>query len=153
MKCYFRKQPNSCLCPDDDPTTEYMTKLKVGDVVSAEIKRPRNYEFHKRYFALLQLGFDYFEPEYAEYKGEQVEKNFNRFRHDITILSGYFDMVPDIRGEFHAQAKSISFGSMKQDDFEKLYSKTIDVLLKYVMKTYKDAEEVRIAVDQIMGFA
>lgn len=152
MNGYFRKQPNGCLCPDDEQTVEYVKKLKVGAPISAEVKQPRNYEFHKKYFALLALGFDYFEPEANEYKGHPVEKNFERFRHDIAILAGYYTFVTDIKGEVKAQAKSISFGSMSQEEFESLYSKTIDVLLKYVLRNYSE-EELRIAVDQIVGFA
>ena len=150
-KLFLRVQPGKMLAPDDEPSEEYMDTLKVGDVVSADIKKPRNYDFHRKWFALLALGFDYFEPEDHEYKGKPVEKNFERFRHDITILAGYYTFVNDIRGEPKAQAKSVSFGSMSQDEFESLYSKTIDVLLKYVLKNYTE-EELRIAVDQIVGF-
>ena len=30
-------------------------RLRIGDNVLCTIKRPRNYEFHKKYFALLRL--------------------------------------------------------------------------------------------------
>jgi hypothetical protein len=86
------------------------------------------------------------------HKGIQIQKNFERFRHDITILAGYYDFTLDINGNTKAIAKSISFASMSQDEFEKLYSKTIDVLLARVFnKTYTE-EELRQVVDKIIGY-
>lgn len=38
------------------------SKFKLGDVLVAEFKRVRNPAFHRRFFALLNLGFEYWEP-------------------------------------------------------------------------------------------
>lgn len=38
------------------------SKFKFGDVLVAEFKRVRNPAFHRRFFALLNLGFEYWEP-------------------------------------------------------------------------------------------
>lgn len=139
------------LMPDDKESDEYFHKIKDGTVLSCEIKKVRNYKFHKKWFALLNLGFEYFEPVNNQYKGHDVEKNFDRFRHDITILAGYYTFVYDVQGNPKALAKSISFGSMNQEEFEQLYSKTIDVLLKKVMTRYTK-EELDNAINEIIGF-
>ncbi|PVZ84846.1 hypothetical protein C9426_22090 [Serratia sp. S1B] len=41
---------------------DFINKVKVGDAVCGEFKQSRNYKFHKRFFKLLQLGFDYWTP-------------------------------------------------------------------------------------------
>ena len=38
------------------------SQIKLGDVLVAEFKRIRNPAFHRRFFALLNLGFEYWEP-------------------------------------------------------------------------------------------
>ena len=38
------------------------TQLNIGDILSCEFKKVRNPIFHRKYFSLLNLGFDYWEP-------------------------------------------------------------------------------------------
>ena len=38
------------------------SKIKLGAVLVAEFKQVRNPAFHRRFFALLNLGFEYWEP-------------------------------------------------------------------------------------------
>ena len=147
MKLYLRRIENSYIVDSGDDSN-----IKPGEIVSAEIKRPRNYEFHKKYFTLMQYAFGIWEPECLEYKGQQVGKSFDRFREDITILSGFYTLTENIKGEVRAEAKSISFGKMEDDEFAKLYSKTIDVLLKHVFKNYT-REDIDKVVDNLIGFS
>lgn len=37
-------------------------KWKIGSVIISDFKKVRNPQFHRRFFALLNLGFDYYEP-------------------------------------------------------------------------------------------
>jgi hypothetical protein len=64
------------------------------------------------------------------------EKNFERFRQDMTILAGYFDRVPRIDGTIDIVAQSISFAKMTQDTFDELYFATVDAVLKWVLRAY-----------------
>ncbi len=156
MKGYFRKMPGGILAPDDDATAEWLqTKVKTGSAVSGEFVQPRNYEFHKRYFALLNFAFESWEPSLGEHNGMPVQKNFERFRKDITIACGFYDVVSNIKGEVRAEAKSISFASMKEDEFQKLYQSTITLLIgKYqVLTGYKDWQEVDEIINQLLRFA
>lgn len=45
--------------PEDQ---EMAIKIKTGKWVSVELKQTRNYEFHKKFFALLNLGFHHWTP-------------------------------------------------------------------------------------------
>ena len=146
MKLYLRKVGNAYIIDSGDDID-----IKQGEVVSAEIKRPRNYRFHKKYFALLNYAFGVWEPECLDYNGQEVGKSFDRFRDDITILAGYYTLSENIKGEPKAEAKSISFGKMHEDEFSCLYSKTIDVILKHVLKNYT-REDVDRVVENIIGF-
>ena len=146
MKFYLKKIDNKYIVEFGDDSD-----IKSGEVVSAEIKRPRNYQFHKKYFSLLTYAFEVWSPECLEFKGQQVGKSFDRFREDITILAGFYILTENIRGEIRAEAKSISFANMGGDEFATLYSKTIDVILKHVLKNYT-REDIDRVVENIIGF-
>ena len=143
------------LAPEDDEAVEWLQGVKNGTVLSAEVKKPRNYKFLKKYMALLRLAFDSWEPAIGELNGMPVIKNFHRFRKDIAIASGFYELTVNIKGETRAEAKSISFANMSEEEFNALYQKTITLLLtKYqILSGYKDAEEVDRVVNDVLRFA
>ena len=151
MKAYLRKLPGGIMRPDDEPSMEALKTVAVGAVISVEWKHPRNYQFHKKYFAMLKVGYDAWEPVEQEYKGLSVQKNFDRFREDVTIAAGFGEVVLNIRGESRARAKSIAFGSMSQDEFDKLYNAAADVLLQKILKTYSK-DDLESVVNELIGF-
>ena len=153
MDAYFRKIPNGSLVPDGESDAELLSKIKLGDVVKLTLVRPRNYAFHKKYFALLQLAFDYWEPpEGKVMKGVTPERNFDTFRHDLAILCGFYDATYRLNGDVRLEAKSISFGSMSEDSFEDLYSKTINVIINRVCTQYTEDQLRRQVEDLILEF-
>lgn len=151
MKIHMRKDAGGILVPVDDEAAAELQKIKTGTVVSVEVKRVRNYQFLKKFFALLNLAFDAWEPAVTEFKGEPIKKNFDRFRNDITVLAGYYEATVNMRGDVRMVAKSISFGSMEQSEFDKLYSAVIDVILQRILTNYTrdDLDEV---IDRVLRF-
>lgn len=131
MKFYLRKINDVTYIRDSGEDS-----IKVGEVVSAEVKRPRNYKFHKKFFSLLNYAFSIWEPEVANYDLTKVGKNFDHFRENIIILAGYYEAVIGVDGKAHLKANSISFGNMGEDEFSCLYNKTIDVILKHILINY-----------------
>ena len=127
---------------------------KPGTIVTADVKVPRNPKFLKKYMALLRVGFEAWEPPADhEFKGRPIEKDFERFRHDVAILAGFYTPVWNLKGEMRIEPKSIAFDAMEDDEFERLYSATIDVLLKQVLsaKGYGRADVDRL-VTEILRF-
>ena len=151
---HFIKLPNGALVPANDTDKELLDKIKAGQVVKLTLTRIRNYQFHKKFFAMLNFAFDYWEPEEGAVNkwGVDPEKNFDRFRKDVIVLAGYYDATHRLNGDVRIEAKSISFGSMSEDEFEKLYSSCVDVILKHVCTQY-DGKMLDQVVDQAMAFA
>ncbi|EFJ1803075.1 DUF1367 family protein [Escherichia coli] len=57
------KQTSSgLLLPATPESCDFLYQIKIGEWIHADFKRVRNYAFHKRFFKLLQLGFDYWTP-------------------------------------------------------------------------------------------
>ncbi|HHS83691.1 MAG TPA: DUF1367 family protein [Gammaproteobacteria bacterium] len=139
--------------PNSLEDAELIKRWKIGDVARLNLTKPRNYENHKRYFALLDIAFDHWEPEITEHKGFPVEKNRERFRKDIAIAAGYYTHnVNAITGDLRLDAKSIAFGKMDEIEFNKLFSKTIDVVLKYILTNYT-RDDIDRVVNEIVGFS
>ena len=137
---------NGALHPASESDREILKKFKTGEPARVKLTRVRNYQFHRKYFALLNFAFDYWDPE-----NECAEKNFDRFRKDTIILAGYFDRVIRLDGSTRVEPKSISFASMSEDAFEFLYGNTIDVIVKYVLKNYT-GDMLRSVMEQVESF-
>lgn len=148
----LRKIPGSgLLMPDDEESCEVVETIKPGSVVKAEITKPRNLQFHRKFFALVNVAFEAWDSPELAFKGIPVKKSKDRFRKDLIILAGYGYPVVNLRSEVRYEAQSIKFGSMSQDEFERLYSSVVDVVLSKVLTHYtrSDLDE---QVERILGF-
>lgn len=150
MEVFFTKTPAG-LIPAEDEDREKIRKWKTGALIKGEFTQPRNPKFLRKFMALINLGFEAWEPREQEYKGHAVQKNRERFRADVTIAAGFYDLVVDLHGGVHAKAHSISFASMSEDEFEKVYSAVVDVLLQDVLKSYT-REDLDRVIEEILAF-
>src|SRR5471030_315127 len=62
------KVAGGALAPVDQQAVNYITKLKLGAAVTATVRRHRNPAFHRKFFALLNLAFESWEPVDNTYK-------------------------------------------------------------------------------------
>lgn len=152
----FMKAPGGALVAADEQSRDAVSKWKLGQGVRVKATRMRDLIRHRRFFAMLNLGFESWEPAQPEkhsdgYRGEPIQKNFERFRKDVMILAGFYEPVYSMKGEVRLEAKSIAFANMEQDEFEEVYSKVCDVLLQKVLTTYT-REDLDAVVDQLLGF-
>lgn len=140
--------------PDDRDGQEFLRKVKPGTVMAGDIRQRRNIKFHRKFMALCRVAYDYWEETMPQqdYKGEQVKPEFERFRHDLTILAGFYEAVFAIDGSVKLKSKSISFASMDEEEFGRVYNKVLDTVLGKIMRNVSK-EELEAAVEQIMGFA
>lgn len=57
------KHSSGILIPATPETSDILqSKIKLGAVLVADFRQVRNPAFHRRFFALLNLGFEYWEP-------------------------------------------------------------------------------------------
>ena len=143
----------SGLVPSDPDSEGWYNKLKVGSTVHSEFKLYRNPKFHRRYFALLKIGFDNWIPSEINSKYGVPEKNFTRFRKDVAILCGYYKNVIRFDGTSRIEAESISFSNMEETEFQKLYNSTIDLFINNIYGTSLDADGLNEIVNKYLQFA
>jgi len=148
---YLNKRYGTLL-PASESDADIINTLSDGETFKCSFSRPRNIKFHRKYFALLDILYELFSPAPVDYKGSPVLKNRERFRKDIAIACGHYDLVVNLKGEVRAEAKSISFASMDEVAFSQLYSLTIDYGLQKIAID-KTRDELEAWVQSIIDFA
>ena len=99
---------------------ELAKKLKVGEEYECDIKRPRNYKFLKKFFALNRMVFD----------NQEVYSNVDDMREELTKAAGFYYCYVNHAGVKTYKAKSISFAKMSQEEFDEFYNRYLDVVVK-----------------------
>ena len=130
MSKIYLKKDGWHLVPCDAESLQLVKKLKNDTVFSAEIKQPRNYEFHKKLFALVKIGCD---------NSKSITAPLEVYRKYITIKAGYYKVYQTPKGNF-IEADSISFGSMSQETFEELYKRVLDQICLDIGSTSLEIE-------------
>lgn len=151
MEVFLSKAAGNMLIPADQQSAEAISKLKLGQGVRVTMTRYNNIKFHRKIFALANFAYDAWEPQEKEHKGVPIEKNFDQFREDITILAGFYETRVRLNGETRYIAKSWSFGSMSDEEKDRLYNAIINVVLKYILKNYK-REDLDNVVENLLRF-
>lgn len=152
MELYLEKTIHG-FSPADEHAKENMAKFKLGTMVRCKITRKNNAAFHRKMMALFNVGFEYWVPGEIDCKYGKPEKNFDRFRKDMTILAGYYEIHHRIDGTFRVEAKSLSFDSMEPEEREDLFSNLINVLLKNIFQGYEYSDVAEIIEQRILDFA
>ena len=67
----------------------------------------------------------------------EIDMPFDVYRKWVTMRAGYVDIYETPRGKLY-DAKSIAFGSMDQIEFEEVYSRVLDVIIKDLGITEED---------------
>ena len=132
MKEAFVKRTWSILQPDDELSEEAIRQIRPGQVVRNSWTRPRKIRFHRKIIALLKSVFEL----------QDFFDDFDVFRFWIIMKAGYFDVIATPKGKVIFKPKSISFASMDEDEFEKLYSKILDVSIKQFGITKENIEKI-----------
>lgn len=118
------------LTPKYESDREEFKKLKRNAEVVVEIKKGKNIEFHKKYFALLKLTFENF-PEWLEdtLNVHSVEDLRTRIKIDL----GLYD-ISHYGNQSIIVPKSIAFDKMDETEFEKFYRMSVNHIIKNYLK-------------------
>ena len=118
-KIHLIKSKSSAV-PADDDAQELFFKLKQGTIIAGETWTERAYWYHKKCFRLACVVTKnnpgaYNDP-YNFIKGLQFDV-------------GSVNMVKRLSGEIVQTPKSIKFNKMSQNEFQKLFSDFVDVMM------------------------
>ena len=152
VEIYLRKLWDT-LAPADSAQAELLESLKPNGEYKAIISQPRNPIFHRKAFALANIGFQAWEPPAnREHNGKPILKEFESFREELTIRAGFYDVTWTMGGKMRLKAHSWSWGATDQEKFERMYSAFIDVILRDVLSGYTK-DDLEQQVEQILRFS
>jgi hypothetical protein len=115
------KGHNNSLKPGDEQAEQWLNKVPFAEPVVCTLTRPRNPEFHRKFFSLLQLVFE----------NQERYDNFERFRKEIVMRAGFYEEHVHLTGKVSYVAKSLAFDKMDALEFEALYDKCCEVIIQY----------------------
>lgn len=140
------------LIPGDEDSRSWFDRLKYGVTVRIRAATMRNPQFHRKFFKMLHIAYDNHEWPQIETPHGPATCQFKQFREYVTIRAGFYELGATPQGEPRARASSISFASMDQDEFERVYSAVLDVILSEFLTNWKRGD-MDDAVNQMMEFA
>ena len=111
------------LWPTDERDQAALAKVRDGDLVSVEVKRSRNLKQLRLYWKLIDLLYDN-QERYAS--PETLSDAFK-------ICAGLCETFVLPSGQVIHRPGSISFGSMKQDEFDAFWERFIQVMCGKVL--------------------
>ena len=112
---------------------DVMDKIPMDEIIKAKIYRERNIGFHRKFFALLNIAYENLPEEY--------NMSFENFREEIIKKAGYYESYKSFNAMEVFKAKSISFSNMDEGEFEELYSKVLDAIIKLLGITEEQIEQ------------
>jgi hypothetical protein len=108
-------------------------KLKLGQDYEADIKMPRNYQFHKKLFALFNLGC----------QNSKMDLPFEVYRKIMTVRAGYFTAYQTDKGVYY-EPDSLSFTAKDEAQIEEVYSRVMDAIILDIGSTSEEIEKALI---------
>lgn len=106
-----------------------MKRIKDGDIVEIEFRRPRSQKFHKLFFMLLKVVSDC-PSEYA---------STENLLDIIKIGIGHSTLLRTPSGITVSVPKSISFAAMDEDSFSAFFNKAVDYIIQEIIPVDREA--------------
>lgn len=123
------------LVPIDEESYDEKRKLKIGQVYQAEIKVKRNYQFLKKYFALINCAWEYLpEKQVDGFKTKEI------FRKWCEIQSGYCEILQFKNGDVMRLPKSIAYDTIDEAKFSEVYDGVREVIFGLIGRYVSEEE-------------
>jgi hypothetical protein len=99
------------------------TRIPVGETCKVKVTRPRNLQFHRKFFAMIRATFDM----------QDEFETVAQWRAVVTVGAGHCSFVPGPDGQTVAVPKSVAFQNMDGTEFARLYEDALTfICARYV---------------------
>jgi hypothetical protein len=138
------KTDKGTLAPADPDAKQILEKLGAGEYVVCEVRKARDANKHRKFFAMLNLAFDLWNPAEQAIAGHPAKKSRETFRKEVTIAAGYYDVEAGLHGP-KLVAQSIAWDKMDDLVFREVYEAVYAVLASGVLEGVSREEAERMA--------
>lgn len=128
------------LAPADVAGEEALRKVKLGDFVTVEVKKPRNGKHHRLYWALVGI---------VHHNQDRYETT-EQLHSALKIAAGHYELLTMPNGNEYKIPKSIKFDSMDQVEFSQFYDRVCDLVAKHFLPGV-NVEDLKAEVEQMIG--
>lgn len=128
MRFRLAKTDKGYFIPAEDSDMKKCSRIGAGEVVRCKSVDQRNLQFHRKFFAMINLAWD-----------NMPEKYDNHFptpehlRKELIKRAGFYTSYTDLKGNTQYLPESISFESMGQEKFEEVYNRVLDVIIRWLI--------------------
>ena len=113
------------LVPMYDSDYDEKKRLKEGETVMCTVRKPRNYSFHKKFFALVRLTFNNLPERLVRMLNIRSEEDMlDAYKLEL----GLYTLVWHGRRPV-VKLGSISFAAMDETKFQKFYDRCVDITI------------------------
>lgn len=121
------------LCPLDSINYDTMQEYRlvngetysIGELKPLNENQKRNLDFHRKYFVLIRIAWENMDDQ----KKQTFLNNRKVYRYYLTMKAGFVLVIETNKGLMYLP-ESIAFDKMKPERFEKLFNKTLDVVIE-----------------------
>ena len=134
----FMQKDLGCLKPGSEQAASALNKIKLGDLVLVEMKRPRNLHHHRKFWALAH--------EVAN--NQEHYPDAEAVVAAIKVATGHCTWVQTPKGMVGIP-KSIAFHKMDQTQFEEFYDKAVGFICETIIPGL-DSNALRQRIEEIL---
>lgn len=126
MKINLQVTSEGFKCASDEDWEKKKT-LKRGTIVECTVKEYRNYKFHKLYFSMINLSWEYLDESQRAF----FKENVDTFRKTVEIAAGHYEPVYSVSRHMWLEVpKSIAFDKLDEASFHELYERVKTVIFQ-----------------------
>jgi hypothetical protein len=129
------------LKPTDAFGADALAAMPLGEIVKAEVTRPRNLRHHRKMYALLQAIF----PHQTTYP------TLKQFEGAVKCAVGFGEMVTLPDGRVMLMPGSWAFSKLDQTAFEQVYERVLDLILTRILPGIDRGDLEREVEDILRG--
>ena len=125
------------LVPESDAARELLASTPIGSCVAVEWSRPRNGQFHRKYWALISKI------------AEAIGAKSDNVHCVVKLRSGHFTVIQTKNGRVQVP-KSISFEKMNEAEFTAFFNDACLVICEELLPQLKPSD-LRKQIEQLLG--
>lgn len=139
----FRRPNNAALglVPANDEAVDAMRRIRPGDEVFIEIRRPRSMKQHRLYWKLLTVVQEHCSDRWPTKEALHAA---------VKIALGHFDAVQASDGSIFPLLKPTDVASMPADDFLRYLTDTITLITTVIIPDI-DRQDLMREINEMVG--
>lgn len=138
----LRKRLSGVLEPVDDDGKRTLAKFKNGTLIRAQVTKPRNVHFHRKFFAMLNLIL----------QNQEHYKSVDDLLDVCKLRIGHVRVIQTATGEERVP-QSISFAAMDETAFQEFYDRAVNWMLEEVIPGLRKHDLNQEVEAELMQFA